>query len=91
MQQKRRSRNDSNGSLHAVFAGTLWRPNIKKRDGLILVPSHQNFDFLESFVCSYYEVYHRFDMYYGVYCPLMYIILHELKVPHIERNTYIHV
>ena len=31
-------------------------PKIKKRDGLILVPSHQKFDFLESFVCSYYEV-----------------------------------
>ena len=28
-QQKRRSWNDSNGSLHAFFAGTHWRPKIK--------------------------------------------------------------
>ena len=55
-QQKRQSQNDSNGSLHAFFAGTVWRPKIKKRDGLILVPSHWKFDFPESFVCSYYEV-----------------------------------
>ena len=28
----------------------------RKETGFILVPSHRKFDFLESFVCSYYEV-----------------------------------
>ena len=49
-QQKRRSRIDSNGSLHAFFAGMVWRPKIRKRDGLILVPSHRKYDILELFV-----------------------------------------
>ena len=38
-QQKRRSRNYSNSSLHSFFAGTVWQPKITKRDRLIWVPS----------------------------------------------------
>ena len=45
-------------SMHAMHASmkTFWRAKIQKRDKLILVPSHQKCDILESFVCSYYEV-----------------------------------
>ena len=58
--QKRNSKRDGLGmtALAASMdsSGTVWRPKIKKRDGLILVPSHRKVDILESFVCSYYEV-----------------------------------
>ena len=53
-----------------IFRGYGLATKMKKRDGLILVPSYQKFDILKSFVCSYSEVSHRFDMYYGVNCPL---------------------
>ena len=46
-QQKRWSRNDSNGSLHAFFAGTVWQPKWRKETGLsLIVPSHRKFDIL---------------------------------------------
>ena len=43
--------NSMAASMHASMK-MFWRPKIQKTDGLILVPSHQKFDILESFVCS---------------------------------------
>ena len=60
-QQKRDNKRDGLGMTAMAASMHSSRERFgdqksRKETGFILVPSHQKFDFLDSFVCSYYEV-----------------------------------